>query len=86
MRTSLVAVLFVCGKSVLEETASQSLSVSEPSPVGEGGSRRLTDEEFLSDFAFIKIGSLKFKVFTILFRFRAEFTERSIFGAVGGIR
>ena len=29
---------------------------------------------------------LKFKVFDVLFRFRAEFTERSIFGAVGGIR
>ena len=82
----MVAGLFVCGESVLAGAASQSLSVSEPSPVGEGGSRRLTDEEFLSDFAFIKIGSLKFKAFAVLFRFRAEFTERSIFGAVGGIR
>ena len=29
---------------------------------------------------------LKFKAFAIPFRFRAEFTERSIFGVVGGIR
>ena len=28
----------------------------------------------------------KFKFFAVLFRFRAEFTERSIFRAVGGIR
>ena len=57
-----------------------------PSPAGEGGSRRLTDEELLSNFAFLKICLPKPKAFAVLFRFRAEFTERSIFGAVGGIR
>ena len=35
-----------------------------------------TDEEFLSVFAFLKIDLPKFEIFTVLFRSRAEFTER----------
>ena len=48
-----------------------------PSRSETGVSRRLTDEEFLSVFVFLKICLPKFEIFAVPFRFRAEFTERS---------
>ena len=49
----------------------------KPSPAGEGGSRRLTDEEFLSAFVFLKICLPKLKFFAVPFRSRAEPAKRS---------
>ena len=54
--------------------------------MGEGVSQRLTDEEFLSVFVFLKIRLQKLEVFAVLFRSRAEPAKRSIFGVAGGLR
>ena len=68
--TSLAAGLFVCGKFLLAG----------------GGSSWAPTPTRLWKISVCGNSLPKLKVFAVSFRFRAEFTERSIFGVAGGIR